>query len=543
MRNIQVMAAIVLLLSSVCMGDKITVGKGGWEDFDNIQDAINYSWDGDVVEVQPGTYEENVYFNGRAITLTGTNPDDPFFVSYPTISPSSGYSVIFYFNEDSTSIITGFRISKGIYCLGTSPTISKNIIRNANPGINGSNGASPTINKNIIRNCDRGIRACHGVIEGNTIEYCTWGLYECKGIIVNNIISNNTSYNDGSGLFDCDGIISNNLIIDNTTSTRGGGLFNCDGTINNNIIAGNRANNAGGGLFGCMATISNNIIVGNKGGALSGCSTAIVKNNIIAVNEFWNGGGIYGACQNSYNMFWDNGFNFGGGAYGKTGDIYRNPFFAQDGYWDDNGTPEDKDDDFWVDGDYHLKSEAGRWDPNMNVWVIDNITSPAIDAGDPADSVGDEPQPNGGRINMGAYGGTAEASKTPGTGITLPGIVENFKLQGGHKQISLSWAGPADTGGLPVTAFKIYRGLGIGELVLFKQVGSGIFSLIDTELQNDVDYFYGVSALTDAGEGPRAISHYVANWNVFDFNRDGIVNIIDWALFSKEWLWQADWRW
>jgi hypothetical protein len=27
--------------------------------------------------------------------------------------------------------------------------------------------------------------------------------------------------------------------------------------------------------------------------------------------------------------------------------------------------------------------------------------------------VGDEPQPNGGRINMGFYGGTGEASKSP----------------------------------------------------------------------------------------------------------------------------------
>jgi len=45
--------------------------------------------------------------------------------------------------------------------------------------------------------------------------------------------------------------------------------------------------------------------------------------------------------------------------------------------------------------------------------VIDGITSPCIDAGDPSSPVEDEPEPNGGRINMGAYGGTAEASKSP----------------------------------------------------------------------------------------------------------------------------------
>jgi hypothetical protein len=63
-------------------------------------------------------------------------------------------------------------------------------------------------------------------------------------------------------------------------------------------------------------------------------------------------------------------------------------------------------------GDYHLKSQAGRWDPNSESWVIDDVTSPAIDAGDPADPIGYEPFPNGGIVNMGAYGGTGEASKS-----------------------------------------------------------------------------------------------------------------------------------
>jgi hypothetical protein len=73
---------------------------------------------------------------------------------------------------------------------------------------------------------------------------------------------------------------------------------------------------------------------------------------------------------------------------------------------------DDPSDDFWVEGDCHLKSQAGRWDPVARLWVQDEVTSPCIDAGDPATPAGDEPQPNGGRINMGAYGGTAEASKS-----------------------------------------------------------------------------------------------------------------------------------
>ncbi len=59
-----------------------------------------------------------------------------------------------------------------------------------------------------------------------------------------------------------------------------------------------------------------------------------------------------------------------------------------------------------------MRSEAGRWDPVSKTWIQDSVTSVAIDAGNPMDPVGSEPFPNGGIINMGAYGGTSEASKS-----------------------------------------------------------------------------------------------------------------------------------
>jgi hypothetical protein len=45
-------------------------------------------------------------------------------------------------------------------------------------------------------------------------------------------------------------------------------------------------------------------------------------------------------------------------------------------------------------------------------WEQDAVTSPCIDAGDIKIPIGLEPFPNGGVINMGAYGGTTEASKS-----------------------------------------------------------------------------------------------------------------------------------
>jgi len=95
-----------------------------------------------------------------------------------------------------------------------------------------------------------------------------------------------------------------------------------------------------------------------------------------------------------------------------TGNIDTDPLFADPGHWDPNGTPDDPNDDLWLDGDYHLKSQAGRWEPASASWVIDDATSPCIDVGDPMSPIGLEPFPNGGRINMGAYGGTAQASKS-----------------------------------------------------------------------------------------------------------------------------------
>ena len=65
--------------------------------------------------------------------------------------------------------------------------------------------------------------------------------------------------------------------------------------------------------------------------------------------------------------------------------------------------------------DYHLKSQWGRYVPWTDTWVTtDRENSPCIDAGDPSDGPRGERVPNGGRINMGAHGGTPYASLSNG---------------------------------------------------------------------------------------------------------------------------------
>jgi len=74
-------------------------------------------------------------------------------------------------------------------------------------------------------------------------------------------------------------------------------------------------------------------------------------------------------------------------------------------------------------GDFHLKSRWGHWTPDG--WVLDEVHSPCIDAGDPSSEYAHESWPNGARVNMGAYGNTEQASKCGGT-CAIP-LIEDLK--------------------------------------------------------------------------------------------------------------------
>jgi PKD repeat protein len=60
--------------------------------------------------------------------------------------------------------------------------------------------------------------------------------------------------------------------------------------------------------------------------------------------------------------------------------------------------------------DYHLKSKAGHY--SSGKWVTDSVSSSLIDAGYSGSAYSSEPSPNGGKINVGRYGNTAQASKS-----------------------------------------------------------------------------------------------------------------------------------
>ena len=184
--------------------------------------------------------------------------------------------------------------------------------------------------------------------------------------------------------------------------------------INNCIITGNK--DYGIVCYDSNATIINCTITGNGGGVIGG-ALGCWNSNVTLVNcILWNN------FQKSIDV-WSgqapivNYSNIQGSYIGKS-NIDTVPYFADSGCWADVNDPNivvnpNDPNAIWISGDYHLLSEQGRWNPDSKIWLSDLFTSICIDAGDPNSPVKNELLPNGGRINIGAYGGTAEASKTP----------------------------------------------------------------------------------------------------------------------------------
>ena len=216
---------------------------------------------------------------------------------------------------------------------------------------------------------------------------------------------------------------SNPLIVNCTIyankAREGGGIHSrvSNPVILNSIFAGNSASEIGGGIYYGFVREPNDItnctFVENKAPfgpsvGFNGHETEYTLDNCILRSNDGTSPLWYDINDTTLLV---NYSNVQGGWPGE-GNIDEDPCFVDPGYWDPNGTPEDANDDFLVNGDYHLKSQAGRWEPISQTWIQDDVTSHCIDAGNPKSSIGTERFPNGGIINMGVYGGTLEASKS-----------------------------------------------------------------------------------------------------------------------------------
>jgi len=195
-------------------------------DMPTIQQGIVSADEGDTVMVAPGKYDEyEIDFLGKAITVTGTDPEDREIVSSTVVDANSqGRVFFFHSNETSSSILTGLTVTGGhtdywgggIRCSKSAPMISHNIITWNSADFGGGGvwceDSNPTITDNIIVN--------------NHAEWGGGGI-RCSGsspVISHNIISENVS-GYGGGI-DCHYSsaprIANNVITANQAGSGGG---------------------------------------------------------------------------------------------------------------------------------------------------------------------------------------------------------------------------------------------------------------------------------------------------------------------------------
>jgi len=236
----------------------------------------------------------------------------------------------------------------------------------------------------------------NSILSGFTITGGGNGIYCTEGnpVIADCTITGNTNagirlYSNGSpAITNCSIVANSGAGIEMHPRKSARFTFYNYPQISKSIIA----KNALQGIFGGVPVITNCTIVENLRDGIYG-SRPTVTNSIIYFN------GNTQIAESTATVTYSDVQ----GSWPGLGNIDADPLFVWL-YWISS--------DSTKTGDYHLKSQAGRWDPGSQTWLQDNVTSPCIDKGDPASPIGDEPVPNGSIINMGAYGGSAQASMT-----------------------------------------------------------------------------------------------------------------------------------
>src|SRR5437879_465912 len=80
---------------------------------------------------------------------------------------------------------------------------------------------------------------------------------------------------------------------------------------------------------------------------------------------------------------------------------------------------------------------------------------------------------------------------------------QNLPPPAGTPQAPLTRQPPASNGGSPITNYRIYRGTSSNGETLLATIGN-VLTYTDTAVTNGVAYYYQVSAVNAAGEGPRS---------------------------------------
>ncbi len=244
--------------------------------------------------------------------------------------------------------------------------------------------------------------------------------------------------------------VRSNVVYSNSIGIEGINAYygNYSGLISNNLVYANTSH--GIRIDGAGARMVNNTVYQQAGNAVmvEGGSTNVgLRNNILWVETGYD---LYVASNSQvgfssdYNLFyttnpgkvasWQGIARSSLNAWQNTvfldqNSLYQPPSFVNFagmdnvlGYNFNLGIDAGTDDDFHLQSDYG-SFHGGSLAPRLNNgglpvessgnWDIDPVRSPAIDRGNASDSYVNEPTNNGGFINIGAFGNTPQASKSP----------------------------------------------------------------------------------------------------------------------------------
>ncbi|HWB81530.1 MAG TPA: right-handed parallel beta-helix repeat-containing protein [Nannocystaceae bacterium] len=409
--------------------------------FASVQAAIDAAGDGDDILVAGGTYDAFTV-NGKTVNLFGSWDAD--FAAQTSMTASivmgsaDGPAVSLF--EVGDTVLDSFTIRGGQrglmidadYLSTTNrPTISNNVIeQNGDPTQVGggvlADHCDATFEGNTIRDNvgDRGAgmaTACNSiVIEDNVVSgnvgsgdhggglYLTGPMITLRGnTLRGNEIGVIAGYGWGAGAIvygmGVTATFERNVFTENHAQSLGSGAFVDDGavaTFTGDLFYANVCGDAGGASVyvdgydttPSRATLTNVTFAahacpeGTAGNAVTAETTSIVE--VVDSIAWGNGGDDFNAIDTSMITA---RYTLSEEPIEGEGNLSADPLFADPG-----------------NADFHVRSTKGRW--ANGEWVMDDVDSPTIDAGDPAADFANEPGPNGLRVNMGHTGNTAQAS-------------------------------------------------------------------------------------------------------------------------------------